>query len=272
MLSNSSNNASLNSGSEQNMLVTYFPFTLVIFGSLFNLVTFGILCRPAFRNTHKRPTIHYMRTIAIFDILMLYGWNSDHFLSGAYGFTLSEYSVPFCKIFSFLNYFTSQVSAWLRVFICLDRYLSLRYLHKTWFSQSKSVLIIIACIISVFTIINIHILLFTCHYNIDGSIDRQARLYEIYPIWDYMHLTLYNCVPFIFMFIFIGGVIYHVTRIRRNSTIQNSRIQHRSISITSVITTVLFLIMTMPTTLCLAFFFRTISYFILLIFDSILYP
>ncbi|CAF3603962.1 unnamed protein product [Rotaria socialis] len=65
--------------------------------------------------------------------------------------------------------------------------------------------------------------------------------------------------------------IYHVTRIRRNSTIQKSRIQHRSMPITSVVTTVLFLIMTMPATLCLALFFRTMSYFILLLFDSILY-
>ncbi|CAF1577040.1 unnamed protein product [Rotaria magnacalcarata] len=271
MLSNSSNNASLNSGSEQNMLVTYFPFTLVIFGSLFNLVTFGILCRPAFRNTHKRPTIHYMRTIAIFDILMLYGWNSDHFLSGAYGFTLSEYSVPFCKIFSFLNYFTSQVSAWLRVFICLDRYLSLRYLHKTWFSQSKSVLIIIACIISVFTIINFPFFIFVCYNNPDGTVNIGSYFYSVYPLWNYLNVGLYNCTPIIFMFIFSSGVIYYLFRIRQNSSVQNSRIQHRSISITLVITTFLFVIMTVPATIFYSVFSQTSSYIILQLLDSIHY-
>ncbi|CAF3158202.1 unnamed protein product [Rotaria socialis] len=183
--------------------VSYYPLALIIFGTALNLLNFSILWRPAFRDTHKRPTIHYMRTIAIFDILMLYGWNFDHFLYGAYGFTLSGYSVPFCKIFSFWNYFTCQVSAWLRVFICLDRYLSLSYLHKTWFSQSKNVITIIMCIITIATIISIHILLFACHYNIDGSINCQARLYEIYPIWDYMHLALYNGVSFIMLLVFV---------------------------------------------------------------------
>ncbi|CAF3158185.1 unnamed protein product [Rotaria socialis] len=271
ILSNSSNNTSLNRESEQDMFVTYYPLALVISGSLFNLVTFGILWRPAFRDTHKRPTIHYMRTIAIFDILMLYGWNFDHFLYGAYGFTLSGYSVPFCKIFSFWNYFTCQVSAWLRVFICLDRYLSLSYLHKTWFSQSKNVLTIIACIVSVFTIINFHLFIFACYNNPDGTLNKGSYVYRVYPLWDYLNLALYNCVPFIFMFIFNSGVIYHLFRIHQNSLVQNSRIQHRSISITLVITTFLFVIMTVPATIFYAFFFQTSSYFILHFFDSILY-
>jgi hypothetical protein len=129
-----------------------------------------------------------MRAVAIFDILMLYGWNLDHYLLGAYGFTLQLYSIALCRFFSFFDYFTPQVSAWLRVFICFDRYLSLSRLHKTWFSQSKSVLIIIASIVIVFTIINFQFLLFACFYQSDGTIDPNARLYIMYPVWDMINL------------------------------------------------------------------------------------
>jgi len=212
-----------------------------------------------------------MRTIAIFDILMLYGWNLDHYLSGAHGYTLQTYNVPACKFFSFLNYFAAQVSAWLRVFICLDRYLSLSRLHKTWFSQSKHVLIIINCILIVFTIINFPMFLFACYYNADGTVNADSHLYQVYPMWDYMNLGFYNCAPFLFMVIFNSGVIYHLILLQKTSTVQNSQIQHRSISITLVITTFLFLIMTIPGTVAYAFFSSTASVAALHAFDAILY-
>ncbi|CAF1312567.1 unnamed protein product [Rotaria sordida] len=133
-----SNNTTVTSvNSSEALIVAYYPFTLIIVGTLLNLLTFIILCRPAFKDTKKQPIIHYMRTIAIFDILMLYGWNLDHYLQIVHGYILLTYSIPTCKIFGFLNYFASQSSAWLRVFICLDRYLSASRLHRTWFSHQK---------------------------------------------------------------------------------------------------------------------------------------
>jgi len=39
--------------------------------------------------------------------------------------TIQELSmVSYADFFSFFNYFAAQVSAWFRVFICLDRYLN----------------------------------------------------------------------------------------------------------------------------------------------------
>jgi hypothetical protein len=212
-----------------------------------------------------------MRVTAIFDILMLYGWNLDHYLLYAHGFTLNAYTVPSCKITSFINYFAPQVSAWLRVFLCLDRYLSLSRLHKTWFSESKNVLIIIACIMIVFTLINIHLLIFACFYNTDGTVNTNSRLYLVYPLWDYVNLGLYNCIPFIFMSIFNSGVIYHLIQYHRKSTVQHSQIRHRSISITLVITTCLFLIMTTPSTIGFAVLQDKLPYIVLQTFDYALY-
>jgi hypothetical protein len=227
------------------LLVTaYYPLVLVIIGTLLNFLTFIILCRSKFRNTIAKPTFHYMRATAIFDILMLYG----------YGFTIQRLSIPSCRFLSFLNYFAAQSSAWLRVFICLDRYLTLSCIHKTWFSHSKSVLIIITSIISIFTLLNFQFIIVGCSYQVNGTIDVQSSLFTTYPLWDYINLGLYNCAPFILMITFNSGVIYHLFHLRYTIVIKNPRIQPRSISITLLITTFLFPIMTVPSTVAFAFF------------------
>jgi len=199
-----------------------------------------------------------MRAIAIFDILILYGWNFQHYLSSVYGFTLERYSIPSCKFFLFFEYFIAQTTAWLRVFVCLDRYFLLSRLHKTWFNRSKNVIIIIIHIITLLALFNLHLMIFGCFYAPDGEIDINSRLYTIFPLWDYINLAVYNCVPFVLMVIFNSGVIYHLIQLRRTTTIQNSRIQHRAISITLVIMTFLFLIMTMPSNIAYGFF-QTVS-------------
>jgi hypothetical protein len=210
-----------------------------------------------------------MRTIAIFDILMLYGWNLNHYVSAVYDFTLLQSSIPSCKLISFISYFTTQTSAWLRVFLCWDRYLSLSRLNRTWFGRSKNVLIVIGCIIGVFFIFNFHLLLFACYVTPNGVINPNAVQYEIYPLWDDVHLGVYNCAPFILMVTFDSGVIYHLIRHRRTTTLQNSRIQHRSISITLIITSSLFLIMTTPSGVTFAFFQTIASNSVLRIVDEV---
>ncbi|CAF0743852.1 unnamed protein product [Adineta steineri] len=250
----SNNTTTTTSPSTESLIVAYYSMTLIIIGTSFNVMTFVILCRAKFRDTKARPTLHYMRAMAVFDILMLYGWNLDHYLSTIYQFHILTYSIISCRFISFISFFAAQSSAWLRVFICLDRYLSLSRLHKTWFSKSKSVLIIIACIISIFFLLNFHILLFVCYYRVNGTISYLSWLYTIYPLWDYVTLGVSNFLPFILMVIFNSGVIHHLIRLRRTTTVRNSQIQHRAISITLVITTFLFLIMTVPSSVAFAFF------------------
>ncbi|CAF1082377.1 unnamed protein product [Adineta steineri] len=161
----------------QTLFVTYYSLTLVIVGTLLSFFTFIILCRLKLRNRRAKSTLCYLRTIAIFDILMLYGWNLDHYLDGIYGFTVQTSSISLC---------------------------------------------------------------------------------------------VYNCIPFILMVIFNSGVIYHLIHRHHRTTIRNSRIRHRSITITLITTTFLFLIMTVPATVAFAFFpdgNETILHFL----DGILY-
>ena len=58
---------------------------------------------------------------------------------------------------------------------------------------------------------------------------------------------------------FKSGIIYHLIRRRHTRVIQNSRIKHQTISITLLLTTFLFLIMTTLATIVAAFFFTILT-------------
>ncbi|CAF1676102.1 unnamed protein product, partial [Rotaria magnacalcarata] len=249
-----SNNTTGTTESTVSLMVAYYSLVLIVIGTLMNLLTCFILCQSSFRDKKSKPIIHYMRTITIFDNLMLYGWNLNHYTVTVYKLNLLEYSILSCKIISFSSYFTPQVSAWLRVFVCLDRYLSSSYYHRTWLNRSKPILIIIVCIITVGFVLNSHILMFVCYRKIDGTISNYAQSYNIYPLWDYVNLGVYDCAPFICMLTLNCGICYHLIRLRYNSSISSFRIQHRTITFTLVITISLFLIMTLPATIGNAFF------------------
>ena len=256
--------------SSEQLIVVRFSLSVTVLGTVFNVFTFIILCRSTFRSDNVRPVLHYMRTMAIFDILMLYGWNLDHYLEPTYGFKIQTLNVSSCRFLSFLNYFAAQSSAWLRVFVSLDQYIVSSRLHRPWFSQSKSVLIIISCIIGFFTLLNSIFFVYGCSKTAHGTISELSWAFQIYPLWDYINLAMYNCLPFLLMTIFNSGVIYHLIRLRQTTAIRISRIHHRAISLTLVISTFLFLLMTTPATVAFAFF-TTSSMTILHSLDGLLY-
>jgi hypothetical protein len=72
------------------------------------------------------------------------------------------------------------------------------------------------------------------------------------------------------MIISNSGVIYHLFHLHATIAIQNIRIQHRAISITLLITTFLFLIMTVPSTVAFALFY-TANETLLNVLDGLLY-
>ena len=257
--------------SSKEIMVAYHSLAVTVLGTIFNLLTFIILCRPTFRNNKIRPTLHYMRAMAIFDILMLYGMNFDHFLAGAFEFTIQTRSIPLCRFLSFFNYFVPQASAWLRVFVCMDRYLSLSRTRMGQLSRPTMILINIACTLIVLASVNSIFFVYGCSLNKQGSIRRQSWAFKIYPLWNYVHLGVYNALPFLLMSLFNCGIIYHVYQLRQRTLVRNRRIQRLAISVTLVITTVLFLIMTIPANVIFAFFSSRVDVLLRRFLDGVSY-
>lgn len=226
----------------------YYSLVMVILGTILNLLTLSILFRPVFRNTQARPALHYMRTIAVIDLLGLYGWNLDNYFGTVHGFTLNNsYTIASCKFFSFFNYFILDVAAWLRVFVSLDRYLSLSRLQRnTWFNRPKSVLIIINSTIVFFILFNFHFLPFVCYRDGNGNIVRDSTIYSVYPTFNTLQFVTHTCIPCLLMISLNSLSIYHLIRLRYTTLVQNSRVPHRAISVALVVSTWVFLVTYTP--------------------------
>lgn len=246
-------------------LTSYYPLLILVFGNFSNVLTLVIFCRSPFRRTNDRPTIHLMRAVAVFDTFMLYGWNLDHFLSPVFGFTLQSLNMPFCRFFSFFNYFSSQSSAWLRVLICVDRWLFVNYPGRTNFHRSKNVLKLIFILLSILVLFNFHFFIFSCSIRSNGSISVYSTSLQVYPLWDYINLVVYNCLPFVLMLYFNGTICYRL--IKTNGNFQN---QQRTITIVLTLITFLFFFMTTPATIAFAFFYDR-DPILLKFFDAFLY-
>lgn len=72
------------------MVFTYYPLCLTGITTILNIITLIIFYQE---NFYQRPTIRYMRAIAIIDLVLLYGWNLDHFFRLKFGFEVDRLTV-----------------------------------------------------------------------------------------------------------------------------------------------------------------------------------
>lgn len=232
---------------------TYYPLFLTCMTTVLNSITLIVFYQRVFR---QRPTIRYMRAMAIVDALMLYGWNLDHFFALKYGFEIDRLSVLSCKLATYFNHVLTQSSAWLRVWMCVDRFLTLHQVRqRRAVYQHRRVVVLIVLTFLAIALINLHLPIFSCYsYNNGTGISAASRYYRLYPIWNYISFAIYNVLPFLFMSVFNTLIIRHLILLKRTTTLQHSRIRHSSISIVILVSTCLFCIMTTPPGITLSFF------------------
>jgi hypothetical protein len=212
---------------------------------------------------YQRPTIRYMRAIALVDMLMLYGWNLDHFFRLKFGFEVDRLTVLSCKISTYLNHFLSQSSAWLRVWMCIDRFCTLNQVRhrRTIYQHRRSKFLITLTFLSI-ALINLHLPIFSCYaYQIgnETKIAAGSHYYRLYPTWNYINLALYNIIPFLLMLIFNILILRYLILAKRKSTFHQSRIRYSSISIPILLSAFFFCIMTTPPAIIFAFFHEQIQ-------------
>ncbi|CAF1512333.1 unnamed protein product [Adineta steineri] len=259
------------------ILATYYPLCLTCVTTILNSLVIIIFYQKVFR---QRPTIRYMRVIAFVDIFLVYGWNLDHFFRLKFGFEVDRLSVLSCKLSTYFNHVLSQSSAWLRVWMCADRFYALNQVRqrRAIHQHRRVIVLIISTFISI-TLINLHLPIFSCysyiHHN-ETKISGGSQHFQIYPTWNYINLALYNIIPFILMLIFNILIIRHLILIKRTSSIQKSRIRHTSISIPILVSAFLFCLMTTPPAIIFAFFHKVIQSsifqnYLLSLIDSIKY-
>ena len=83
---------------------------LNIFGTVGNLVAFYI-CRQLRKNT----TFVFLSFICLTDLVSLYFWNINNFISVYFGIDLQGYNIYSCRIGYFVQFTSLHTSAWLLV-------------------------------------------------------------------------------------------------------------------------------------------------------------
>ena len=101
--------------------LSLYALTLVIIGTLGNILTIIVLCR---RNLRRYGTMRYLIAVSVCDIISLYGWNLNNF----YKFTISvedgnleERSLAHCRIISYLTFVGLQLSSWCLTAVSLGK-------------------------------------------------------------------------------------------------------------------------------------------------------
>jgi hypothetical protein len=170
----------------------------------------------------------------------------------------------------------NQSTAWLRVLMCAHRFYTLNQIQqRQTINRHRYVLFIIIFTLLIIALLNLHLPIFACYTLSNGTeVFIDSLHYSVYPMWHYVNLMLYNLLPFLLMFIFNIRIIQHLIFLKRTSTIHQSRIQHRAISISIFLSAFLFCLMTTPATIIFAFFHTEIrseifQNFLLSFFDSI---
>lgn len=257
--------------------LTYVPLIIIGMGVITNTISFIIFrFTVQFKNM---PSMIYLSCITITDTLALFVWNLDHFLSYHYSIGVETY---ICQIATFDQYFSLQSSALLLSMLTVDRYITVVSLPGSFFSKlpfgtRKSALFWSLGIIALIAVINSHLLFFPRYYApiVFGNGTQNSTIFQmscyiynngfnVFPIWENVHLVIFNLIPFIIMTTFNGLLIKdalmssNTSRVNSDTNKKLTRKKH-ILTIYLIMVTLLFLVMTLPSSIIFGFFY---GYFI----------
>lgn len=270
-------------------IVSFLPLMVISMGVLGNTACFLIFRLS--KEFNKIPSMVYLSFIAVFDTLSLFEWNLNHFLRPNFKIEIEFLSLFNCRFFVFIQYFSLQSSASLLSIMCVDRFITIistpgSFVSRLPFSTNKSAFVWCSCVSIILFLTNIHILILNGYYDppvvvnatsvevINGtfinttntvliySLDNHCYLYEtqfsLAPTWDGVHLFIYSIIPFIIMFIF-NILLISKTLITNKSSMKKSKEalksmrKKRKLTISILVITFGFIVMTMPVSFVFTF-------------------
>lgn len=97
-----------------------YSILLIIAGTIGNLCAAVVCFRKSFRKT---PTFIFVGFALIGDVISLYFWNVDHYLSSFESFQMEGVNIFMCKIATFFQTTSLEWSAWLLVIKFIQMFL-----------------------------------------------------------------------------------------------------------------------------------------------------
>ena len=194
-------------------LYTLYPPFLLIIGLVGNsIVILAFTSKQMFQLSFSR----YVIFMAISDSIGLL-----HILRPFFEYTFNYYlrniSVLYCKFFLYLVYVFNPISAWLMVFISLDKVISIRFPTKSFHFKKKITQNLIIFFIFLFNFLMFSPVFFLSELNIDNNNLKNESICSFQDISSVMfYFDLLNSIilPYLIMFFNTILLIYTVLKSR----------------------------------------------------------
>jgi hypothetical protein len=254
--------------------LVYQPLVIIALGMLGNVPLFLIL--RFHREFKASSTMVYLSLVAVTDSLSLFGWNLEHYLNYSLNTSSLLINKPLCKIALFNQFFSSETGALLLSLSSFDRFLHISslpgsLLNKLPFRTIKSAYAWSFGVILLMFLLNSHLFLFSCgnlldsefFLQLDANFTKKEALkrkinYQfgnnfIRPsTWQRFHLIVYVFIPFFIMIVSNCLIVHKLTLLNKSRIYQLTWRQTRkkfANTISLLMVTCLFLLMTLPSSL-----------------------
>nr|QVK45788.1 G protein-coupled receptor [Proales similis] len=183
----------------------WYSLAITVIGTLMGLVSIRICCR-----LRKTVTFVFLAFLSTNNIVSLYFWNLNIFARHQLGFSLPELSLPVCRIGTYIQLSTLQLSAWFLVATSVEQYLSVRVNHwRTLHFKMPQAIRVSLLLVAVAFLLNSHMLV---TYGVQRQEANQTVTYcyarsdipetRLTFVWHFAHIWLYSILPSIFLLVF----------------------------------------------------------------------
>lgn len=251
-------------------LMAYSPFLLITIGAVGNLSVLVVLC-----TNHELKQQSSMMTfvfISILDFFSLFTWNLDTYFKAIQGYAYEDTSLVLCRLMVFIQYFSIISSALLLSFISLDRYFTIiakpgSALARLPFGKARTSLIWSFCITIFAFLLNFHILILNGYLEASNNNNNQTieasnstnnihcgfyeTKFSLYRSWNVVKLCMYSIILALIMFVSNTLIILKTIQLGRYLDQKNKQSiklfqKKRHMTVSLLIITFLFLVMTLP--------------------------
>ena len=224
------------------IVLTFFIF---IFGTFGNLICFFVFSRKKFQ---KISVTFFFKAISINNCIILLH-ELRHYVDTAFSYNIKLISEISCKITLYLVYSTMSISAWIMVYIIIERYISIQFFKKFKFLcyfKFKCMILSLIYFLSfgIYLPVGINGRLRSIDSN-ETSINKICDFNNNKNLITLIDLIYFELIPFILMIIFTSLTIFVIfqSRIRFKNQIGHTNRLKKDIyfALTSIIVNFVFL-------------------------------
>lgn len=229
------------------------PVCLIILGLFGNVFSYIIFSRKALS---KFPTRNVYRALALADSIYLL-FISTEYSFFYFGIKLRRMSNLSCKLTRFLSFSLGSISAWLLVYISINKYILIRYYNnklvtQNWFQNFLISLIILYNLFYYTPVMILVSLREVKNHTSNTSFHRCDFETNQLTVINWMDLINFSLVPFTFMFIISILIIYTIFKSRlrflrlRTFHDRNKFKKDIKFAISSILFNICFIILNLP--------------------------